>query len=178
MRRSWLSREILAFGAFAGTASLYPLLLVLGRPTGWTDAASWTSVVTGLVAVGCSAVLYAVTGRRWWCLRTTAARFAGTVVVAGALGVATILALVEPDRSYDVVHRLIWVGGLAIVVALVVPFLPLMRPGNQELVDTRRLLARISSNGTSHRTRSHSIACMWVTSPTSERGKAGSTWRP
>jgi DMSO reductase anchor subunit len=91
LRTSWLSREIVAFGAFAGTAMLYaasllvPQLRAIDRlPAGMGSA----TAVIGLFAVFTSVMVYHVTGRRWWSGERTAMRFYGTAAV---LGVATVL---------------------------------------------------------------------------------------
>lgn len=96
-RHSWMSREIAAFGAFAGLAMAYaagawadPLLQLLGLPTlepelsqrlqRWLGAAV---AVTGLLGVGCSAMLYAVTRRVFWRLSYCGPRFLGTTALLG-----------------------------------------------------------------------------------------------
>ncbi len=88
LRRSWLSREIVAFGAYAGLAGIHAALR-LGAGAGG-DGASTAAAVTGglaggvgLAAVGCSVAVYAVTGRRWWSAPRTAARFAATTAICG-----------------------------------------------------------------------------------------------
>jgi len=87
LKTSWLSREILAFGAFAGMATLYagalyvgnqPAVALLGRAT----------ALTGVVAVFCSVMLYHVTRRVWWSGGRTGFRF---VLTGALLGWATIL---------------------------------------------------------------------------------------
>ncbi|HEY2408986.1 MAG TPA: DmsC/YnfH family molybdoenzyme membrane anchor subunit [Polyangiaceae bacterium] len=100
LRSSWLSREILAFGAFAGSAMLYAGLFwgasverrfglhavdgtLLGK---LTAPVGWVVVVSGLAGVLCSVMLYTVTRRRWWSGGRTAARFGFTALV---LGIAT-----------------------------------------------------------------------------------------
>jgi len=104
LRTSWLSREILAFGAFAGMAAAYaayvwggPLwgLLRLSTPAPpWLSAPSVGNalgalvVVTGLGGVGCSVMLYVKTAREWWSGARTAYRFFATAAV---LGLATTL---------------------------------------------------------------------------------------
>jgi Fe-S-cluster-containing dehydrogenase component/DMSO reductase anchor subunit len=102
LRTSWLSREILAFGAFAGTAAAYaayiwrgPLLALLHLgPPDWLsaprigDAIGALVVVTGLGGVGCSVMLYVKTAREWWSGARTAFRFFATAAV---LGLATTL---------------------------------------------------------------------------------------
>lgn len=84
-RTSWMSREILAFGAAV------PLL------AGWVlspwapadvaaAAAPWLgggAVATATAAVGCSAMIYHATRRPFWTLGRTLARFGGTVAILG-----------------------------------------------------------------------------------------------
>lgn len=90
LRTSWLSREIVAFGAFAGSALLYAATLLL-RPPGLEQVAPALGAGTaaiGLVAVFTSVMVYYVTGRRWWSFDRTATRFFGT---AALLGLATVM---------------------------------------------------------------------------------------
>lgn len=100
---SWLSREIVAFTAFAGLLALD----VAVRLTGAGDAVAAAALgparplatvglpvataAAGLAGVACSAMVYAVTGKRWWRLRTTGTRFALTTL---ACGLAVVLATV------------------------------------------------------------------------------------
>ena len=103
LRTSWLSREILAFGAFAGAAAAYaahvwsgPLLAKLHLPPlpGWlgttaaSDALGALVVGSGIAGVGCSVMLYVKTAREWWSGARTAFRFYATAAV---LGLATTL---------------------------------------------------------------------------------------
>jgi Fe-S-cluster-containing dehydrogenase component/DMSO reductase anchor subunit len=103
LRTSWLSREILAFGAFAGAAAAYaahvwsgPLLARLHLPPlpGWlgttaaSDALGTVVVGSGIAGVGCSVMLYVKTAREWWSGARTAFRFYATAAV---LGLATTL---------------------------------------------------------------------------------------
>jgi len=103
LRTSWLSREILAFGAFAGSAVLYTAVSwyasvdhQLGLPG--IDARlldtvaavlGWVVVSTGVCGVLCSVMLYAVTRRRYWSGGRTALRFGLTASVLG-LGTALL----------------------------------------------------------------------------------------
>ena len=97
IRTSWMSREILAMGLFAGAASLYGLLLVshlVPALAAFVPAFVLTLESTlakvvpalGLLAIYTSVMLYHVTFRRWWHGGRTATRFYGT---AGVLGAAT-----------------------------------------------------------------------------------------
>jgi Fe-S-cluster-containing dehydrogenase component/DMSO reductase anchor subunit len=89
LRHSWLSREILAFSVFAGVATAYaagraflpdanpPLLRRLEDLV----------VLTGIVAVLCSVMIYVRTRREFWSFGATTSRF----FLSGAvLGLATL----------------------------------------------------------------------------------------
>jgi formate dehydrogenase iron-sulfur subunit len=100
LRTSWMSREILAFGLFAGAASLYALSVTPLRasllPSPLADALGAASSTLGATAAGigilsvfCSVMLYQVTHRAWWSGGRTAFKFFGTALV---LGTATLLA--------------------------------------------------------------------------------------
>jgi len=87
LKTSWLSREIIAFGAFAVMAALYALVLYLGR---WpaVESLGRATALTGVGAVFCSVMLYHVTQRKWWSGGRTGFKFALT---AAGLGWAAIL---------------------------------------------------------------------------------------
>ena len=100
IRTSWMSREILAFGAFAGLASAYalavsPLAARLPEPLAGLLARGGPALgplaaVAGCASVGCSVMLYQITQRTWWSGGRTAFKFFGTAAV---LGTATTLAI-------------------------------------------------------------------------------------
>lgn len=73
-RKSWLSREILAFGGFPPAAFASALHL----------APAWIPMLVGLVSVFCSVMVYVDTRRPFWILPQTAVKFFGTTVVLGA----------------------------------------------------------------------------------------------
>ena len=81
---SWLSREVVAFGAFAGLAVPYAMTRA--------PALGVTVAVAGATGVGCSVMVYAVTGRRWWRADRTAIRFTLTTAVCGLAAVAATTA--------------------------------------------------------------------------------------
>lgn len=101
-RTSWMSREILVLGPFAGLAvgyaaisALGPWLPRLGLPsevvTGIASIAPLLGVAalaTGVLGVICSAMIYVDTGRSVWAMRRTGGRFAGSALLLGALGAA------------------------------------------------------------------------------------------
>jgi DMSO reductase anchor subunit len=88
LRHSWLSREIVAFGLFAGCASAYAAAVFLvGRadfnlepviePLGWSVAA------TGAIAVFCSVMIYVFTQREYWSFSRVGVRFTLTCALLG-----------------------------------------------------------------------------------------------
>jgi Fe-S-cluster-containing dehydrogenase component/DMSO reductase anchor subunit len=85
LRHSWLSREVVAFGAFTALAAPYALALWMGRPLPVLGAAVAAS---GVVGVGCSVMIYAVTHRASWRLPVVAWQFGLTSAVCG---LATVL---------------------------------------------------------------------------------------
>lgn len=98
LRHSWLSREILAFGLFAGLAIPYAAACWFASPAG-ADWQPWSAVArsalpalglvvagTGLLGVFCSAMIYAFTRRELWSIERTLGRF---LMTAALLGIAT-----------------------------------------------------------------------------------------
>ena len=84
LRHSWLSREIVAFGSFAGTGLLYGLLRLFDvLPSGTITWFATPALISGTIGLFCSAKLYVVTGRAVWRLVPTMTRFAATSVVGG-----------------------------------------------------------------------------------------------
>lgn len=82
LRRSWLSREILAFGAFAGASIAYGAALWFDMD----DRFPWLGpavTASGLGAVFCSTMVYAATRRVWWNAPATAFKFFMTTIVLG-----------------------------------------------------------------------------------------------
>jgi Fe-S-cluster-containing dehydrogenase component/DMSO reductase anchor subunit len=88
LRSSWLSREIVAFGLFAGLAVLYAgsawLIGIDSGPAHSARMALGTGVVgAGLAGVVCSIMIYQKTRRPFWNGPATATRFLLTTVVLG-----------------------------------------------------------------------------------------------
>ena len=72
-RKSWLSREILAFGLFAPAAFGAALNLFPAK----------AAAAIGLASVLCSVMVYVDTHRPFWALRWTLPRFIGTTLLMG-----------------------------------------------------------------------------------------------
>ena len=85
-RHSWLSREVVAFGAFTGLAVPYALALVLKIEH--VDVLGIMVAASGLVGLACSVMIYATTHRRSWRATTVAWKFGLTSAVCG---LATVL---------------------------------------------------------------------------------------
>jgi Fe-S-cluster-containing dehydrogenase component/DMSO reductase anchor subunit len=82
LKTSWLSREIIAFGAFATMAALYALVLYLDRLSA-VESLGMATAGVGIVAVFCSVMLYHATHRTWWSGSRTGFKFALTTVGLG-----------------------------------------------------------------------------------------------
>jgi formate dehydrogenase iron-sulfur subunit len=101
LRHSWLSREVVAFGAFAALAAPYALFQ-------W-QALGAVVAAAGVAGVACSVLLYARTRRRWWRTPSTAFRFGTTSAICGL----TVASWTSGDRSLAVAA-----AGVAIVKLL------------------------------------------------------------
>jgi Fe-S-cluster-containing dehydrogenase component/DMSO reductase anchor subunit len=91
LRHSWMSREILAFGAFAGLACAFAASVAvptIAQHMSHTaiELLRWAVVVSGASGVFGSVMIYATLGREFWNFPRTLVRF---TLTAGLLGVAT-----------------------------------------------------------------------------------------
>src|SRR6185295_7221714 len=93
LRTSWLSREAIAFGLFAGAggvyaASLLPQLLPAfpGKDLFLSLRLVWelSAIALGLIGVFCSVMVYAATRRAHWRGSLTGPRFFATTLLLGA----------------------------------------------------------------------------------------------
>lgn len=93
LKTSWLSREIFAFGAFAGltalyAGALYTLEILPAVARQYVDSLGRISALAGIAAVFCSVMLYHVTQRKWWNGGRTGFKF---VLTSAGLGWSTTL---------------------------------------------------------------------------------------
>ena len=107
---SWLSREALLLGGYVGIATLATGASVAG--VAGSTALLGASTGFGLIAVASSAMIYIVTGRRYWQTAETASRFATTI----ALGLGAWLTLIGVAKDTTGAG----LAGAAIVAAAVV----------------------------------------------------------
>lgn len=122
LRHSWLSREIVAFGVYAGLAVAYAAATVLEAPVVQRMTIGAAATIAGLVGVGCSALIYVVTHRTWWAARHTVPKFVATASALGTLQLAAVLLAsgvvdVAPLLAVTVVSTGISLGGAALDAA-------------------------------------------------------------
>jgi len=102
LRTSWLSREIVGFGLFAAAAATYACVTLF---FGEREHAALRSVlntavlITGLLGVFCSAMLYHDTRRDFWSLGQTGTKFALSMLLLGATTTLAIDVLTSGIRS-------------------------------------------------------------------------------
>jgi formate dehydrogenase iron-sulfur subunit len=91
---SWVSREILAFGAFAGLGVAYAAWSLWRLPgAAARDALGWTVAALGLFVVACSVMVYHATRRAWWSAAIIGAKFFATTALLGLTGTLVTVAI-------------------------------------------------------------------------------------
>ncbi len=134
LRRSWLSREVAMFSAFAGIAGVYAGTVALNLPG--RAVAGIATVVSGLAGVFCSAKIYFVPARPAWHSRYTFAEFFATCLLLGPLLVRAL----DPAGAIAL-GRMAALGGIAQLLAQVLKFLWLARSEQFELRGSALLLS-------------------------------------
>lgn len=105
LRTSWLSREILGFGLFAGVASLYAAapwasLIGISLSPQFDAALGWAVGVCGILGIFCSAMIYVSTRRPFWRATLTIPKFLLTGTILG-LPIAMLIGLLSAASSDD-----------------------------------------------------------------------------
>jgi DMSO reductase anchor subunit len=100
-RTSWLSREVLAFGAYVPLVSLAAAASYFTNYVSANVAAvlELLAIASGAVAVYCSAMIYIATRRAWWSAALTLRRFALTAFVLGNASCTVMGALLAADQT-------------------------------------------------------------------------------
>ncbi|MCW0218885.1 MAG: dimethyl sulfoxide reductase anchor subunit [Prosthecobacter sp.] len=93
-RKSWLSREILAFGAFAGAGASVLAAWWWGDLMLMKLAFTGTALM-GVLAVTTSIMVYVDTRRPYWSLKLTTAKFIGSMLLLGTGLVSVIWSWLE-----------------------------------------------------------------------------------
>jgi formate dehydrogenase iron-sulfur subunit len=91
LRRSWMSREILAFILFALSAASAVALNWVGN-TAASLSVTLIAATFGILSVFCSAMIYVDTRRPAWSGKVTFPRFFGTALLMAASGAAVVYA--------------------------------------------------------------------------------------
>jgi len=91
-RRSWLSREIIAFGAFALVGGIASVAAFVPAGLPWRRSVTCAAASFGMIAVFVSSMVYVDTGRRAWRFGRTLGNFFGTTLLLGSTLAAGIFA--------------------------------------------------------------------------------------
>lgn len=100
-RSSWFSREVIAFGAFLPLTALNAACWWIGPFAGFQKPLAWLTAVAGIVAVGCSAMIYVDTHRVFWRFSQSFGKFFGSTLLLGcssALALGTLFADSHKDE--------------------------------------------------------------------------------
>ncbi|WP_339728045.1 DmsC/YnfH family molybdoenzyme membrane anchor subunit [uncultured Gimesia sp.] len=125
LRHSWLSREILAFGAFANLAMVYAVLTWVSASTfpelkSWQPLAGHMVGAVGVVGIFCSVMIYVFTKREFWSFESTAFKFSLTAILMGIASTwLTIFVLNLTDNSPES-NRLIAQAGPILSKSLII----------------------------------------------------------
>jgi formate dehydrogenase iron-sulfur subunit len=95
LRTSWMSREILAFGLFAGAGFAATALCWVLPGSPFASAGLAATAAVSLLAVFTSVMIYVDTRRVFWALPMTAARFYGATILLGVTAAATLISGIE-----------------------------------------------------------------------------------
>jgi Fe-S-cluster-containing dehydrogenase component/DMSO reductase anchor subunit len=135
-KRSWLSREVLMFGAFSNVAGLYAAALWFGLPGSVFLGA--LTVLFGVAGVTASAYIYRVPARPAWNTPYTLVQFNLTAALLGPL-FASVIGAGETRWLAPAAGAV----GVAIAAVLGLRLLRLIASENLELKGTARLLSTV-----------------------------------
>lgn len=122
---SWLSREIVAFGAFGALAAVVAGSRLLDLPLAPGVEGDIAVAVVGAAAVATSVLVYVVCGKRWWSGGRTTIRFGATTTGLGCAVTGTAItalaatARLDPSGALDGAAVLFSLALIASMVACV-----------------------------------------------------------
>ncbi|RIK75638.1 MAG: molybdopterin oxidoreductase [Planctomycetota bacterium] len=160
-RRSWLSREIIAFGLYAVLAIAYAAAVVCSDAdvdtatgTATRSALAIAAAAVGLYGVFCSSMIYAVTQRPFWRFPRTAAKFFLSAAVLG-LPIALVGALFGPNgvdtsRAFSLLAAIVAAGATKLALDASI-LISLRSRSNTSLRRTALLLTGELSRWSKHR---------------------------
>jgi Fe-S-cluster-containing dehydrogenase component/DMSO reductase anchor subunit len=120
LRHSWLSREIVAFGLFAGCATLFAAAHITPLAPFSAAVLGWWVAATGLVGLFCSIMIYVATRKEFWNLTGTGSRFLFTAAVLGLAACWLTILLLDVVSTSPNIHRLTRTVGPMLARALIV----------------------------------------------------------
>jgi Fe-S-cluster-containing dehydrogenase component/DMSO reductase anchor subunit len=100
LRRSWMSREIVAFGFFILLAALTTFEVFQAAGPGLQSVLSSAAALLGLIGVVCSGMTYHATQRESWRGELSIGRFLGTTLVLGTALAWSSSILLAADYSF------------------------------------------------------------------------------
>jgi Fe-S-cluster-containing dehydrogenase component/DMSO reductase anchor subunit len=104
-RKSWVSRELIAFGAFLGALGVH---LLSGHLL-----SAFLAALAGVLAVACSAMVYVDTRRPFWNAPMTFGKFFGTTLLLGSAGALLLSTLdTAPILPLSLAVRLVVLGAV------------------------------------------------------------------
>ncbi|MFK7777277.1 MAG: dimethyl sulfoxide reductase anchor subunit [Gimesia sp.] len=125
LKHSWLSREILAFGAFAGAAMIYALLTWVSA-TIYPELKSWQPLagrlvgLLGVVGIFCSIMIYVFTKREFWSFDSTAVKFSLTAILLGISSTWLVILVLNLSDNSPESNLLLTQAGPMLSKALIV----------------------------------------------------------
>jgi Fe-S-cluster-containing dehydrogenase component/DMSO reductase anchor subunit len=121
LRHSWLSREIVAFGGFAGAACLFAAVAQQSViSTRLLHALGGAVALLGAAGVFCSIMIYVFTQREFWSFGQTATKFVLTSAVLGIAATWITLWLIGTDSRSGPSRELMDRAGRDLARALIV----------------------------------------------------------
>jgi len=140
LRHSWLSREVVAFGAFNGLTALDAAALVLRHDAAHAALAA-AAVGAGVAGVACSVLIYTTTRRSSWRRANVAAKFAATSLACGtSAAAATTFAAAAVHHGSTPLGRWLVLAAAGIVAGKVAAEATVFLPRNAERARRARLL--------------------------------------
>jgi len=98
-RKSWFSREVIVFGAYVPLAALNAASFWFPPLAPFQKLFALAAAMTGLLGVGCSAMIYADTRREFWSAPQALGKFFGTTALLGA-AVALAICILSPASAF------------------------------------------------------------------------------
>lgn len=135
LRTSWMSREILAFGAFAVLALSYAAVCFTGAAPLLREALGGMVAATGVIGIACSVLIYHVTRKAWWSASLTGFKFFMTAAVLG------LASTIVTERDLTVLSRLVVAACMIKVAGELAVFVHLRDKRYTELRRSAMLLA-------------------------------------